>query len=531
MHCAPLHPSCFKSLVDHSPDGILRVDRAMRCLYLNPAMERALGKTAAECVGKDGAILGFPGESEKAWREAIQAALSLGREQDFSFRLSQDGTFRHFSARVIPEGNSQDGAESALCIVYDVSDRMHMQHEHVQLLERERTARIQAESATRARDEFLAIVSHELRAPLNGIQSWAHILENHVPEGSATPLARRALNGIKTGVAQQVRLIEDLLDVTRMLSGRLRLVKQPFALLPVIQAAVESVRGLATAKRITVHCSLELEHEQVDGDPDRIQQVLWNLLSNAIKFTHQDGNVWIEAGRTEGQVRISVRDDGIGIAPEFLPHLFDRFSQQDTSTTRGHSGLGLGLFLVRYLVELHGGSVRVESLGLGRGAIFSANLPLRASRASHVSYADPAYRANLPSLAGLRILVIDDQEEARESLGEVLSAAGAQVFPAASVADVLAWLPRLEPEELPHILVCDIAMPIEDGYTALRRLRAWENDGGKQPLQRLPALALTAFAQREDRIRALTAGFQMHLPKPVAPEELIVVIAMIALRQ
>ena len=168
----------------------------------------------------------------------------------------------------------------------------------------------------------------------------------------------------------------------------------------------------------------------------------------------------------------------------------------------------------------------------GRGtARPSKRLSAPASRASHVSYTDPVYRANLPSLAGLRILVIDDQEEARESLGEVLSAAGAQVSPAASVAEVLTWLPQLEPEELPHILVCDIAMPIEDGYTALRRLRAWENDGGKQPLQRLPALALTAFAQREDRIRALTAGFQMHLPKPVAPEELIVVIAMIALRQ
>jgi signal transduction histidine kinase len=520
------------------------MDRNMRHIYVNPAMESVLGKAAAECLGKTGSELGLPPELVQAWNDAIRKAFESGQEQRFGFQLGKDGSARYFSARAIPEHDAEDGAkqdkkqaarkgkpESVLGIAYDVSERKQMEQEHTLLLERERAARIQAESAARARDEFLAIVSHELRAPLNGIQSWTHILENHVPEGTTGSLARRALNGIKTGVAQQVRLIEDLLDATRMLSGRLRLVKQPFALLPVIQAAVESVRGMASAKRIAIHCNTQLVEEQIHGDPDRIQQILWNLLSNAIKFTPQDGNVWITADGSEGQAQISVRDDGIGIAPEFLPHLFDRFSQHDTSTTRGHSGLGLGLFLVRYLIELHGGSVRVESPGPGKGASFSALLPLRTSREKYVAYPDAASRASLPSLTGLRILLIDDQEEARESLGEVLGAAGANVFPAASVMEVLEWLPGAAPEDMPDILVCDIAMPVEDGYSVLRKLRAWDNGKGKVPLQRLPALALTAFAQREDRIRALTAGFQMHLPKPVSPEELIIVIAMIAMRK
>jgi signal transduction histidine kinase/ActR/RegA family two-component response regulator len=415
----------------------------------------------------------------------------------------------------------------------DLEVKTRMEKERDELLMRERNARIQAETAARARDQFLAIVSHELRAPLNGIQSWAHVLENYVKDATSSPLAQRALLGIKTGVGQQVRLIEDLLDVTRMMSGKLRLVKQPMTLLPVVQAALESVRPMASAKHIRLTCNFGITNEQIEGDADRIQQIVWNLLSNAVKFTHESGNVWLAVFVQDSEVCITVRDDGIGVSTDFLPHLFDRFTQEDTSSTRGHSGLGLGLFLVRHLIGLHGGKVDAYSEGESLGTTFTVHLPLRRQREKYLPpthLVDTDSQLLLPSLNGLRILLVDDQEETRESLTVVLTNAGANVFTAGSAKEVLDWLPTLALAEMPDILICDIAMPVEDGYSVLRKIRAWKTSNDFAPLHRLPALALTAFSQREDRIRALTSGFQMHVTKPVAPEELIVVIATMALR-
>ncbi len=524
----------FKTLIENSPDGIARIDRNMRHIYVNPAIETVTGLQAEEYLGKTKAELGLPYDLVNAWESACRAAFESGTEQRFSFELKKNAGIHYYSARIIPETDHAGRIESVLGISYDVTERTRMEKEHQQLLARERQARIQAEMAAKARDEFLAIVSHELRAPLNGVQSWAHILENYVKDATSSALAQRALHGIRIGVAQQVRLIEDLLDVTRMMSGKLRLVKHPFMLLPAIQAAVESVRELAAAKHIGITCAYQISSEQVDGDSDRIQQAVWNLLSNAIKFTPQDGNVWLTAACADSQIMITVRDDGVGIAPEFLPHLFDRFSQQDTSSTRGHSGLGLGLFLVRHLIELHGGSVKVESSGEGQGTTFSIVLPLHTKRQRYPVITQDAASiendASLPSLEGLQVLLVDDQEEARESLAILLATAGAAVFPAASSKEAFEWLSGIGPNELPDILICDIAMPVEDGYSVLRKIRTWESEQGNTPLRRLPALALTAFTQREDRIRALTAGFQMHMTKPVAPEELIVVIAMMTAR-
>lgn len=477
----------------------------------------------------------FGEEAFELVRPHFEAALcGQAREQECELALGNGRTLHLRYAPLHGAHGRGRGADSLLAILYDITARKKMQSEHEQLLARERSARIQAETAARARDEFLAIVSHELRAPLNGIQSWAHILENYVQEAVSAPLAQRALSGIKTGVAQQVRLIEDLLDATRMMSGRLRLVKQPIMLLPIIQAATESVRAAAQAKNIRIHSTLDIGTEQIDGDPDRVQQIIWNLLCNAIKFTPDDGHIWLSAYCEDNQACLTVRDDGIGIAPDFLPYLFDRFSQKDTSSTRGHSGLGLGLFLVHRLVELHGGSITAESGGEGKGSSFFLRLPLRAYRSPYLPAAQSEGdegRSPLPSLKGLRLLLIDDQEEVRESLAIMLSSAGADVFAAAAAREVLEWLPAAAAEELPHILICDIAMPGEDGYTVLRKLRSWSQGNGAPPLQHMPALALTAFAQREDRIKALTAGFQMHLTKPVAPEELIIVIAMLAARR
>jgi PAS domain S-box-containing protein len=524
----------FKTLVENSPDAISRIDRNMRHIYVNPAIEAVTGLRATDYLGKPKSELGLPQDLVQIWDSACHAAFDTGVEQQFNFELQKDADIHYFSARIIPETDHDGRIESVLGISYDVTARTKMEKEHQQLLTRERTARIQAETAAKARDEFLAIVSHELRAPLNGVQSWAHILENYVKDATSSPLAQRALNGIRIGVAQQVRLIEDLLDVTRMMSGKLRLVKQPFKLLPVIQTAVESVRDLAAAKHIGITCTYQLSSEQIDGDSDRVQQAIWNLLSNAIKFTPEDGNVWLAAASANSQITITVRDNGVGISPEFLPHLFDRFSQQDTSSTRGHSGLGLGLFLVRHLIELHGGSVKAESSGVGKGTTFSITLPLHTKHQKYTVVTHDIGQgendSTLPSLEGLRILLVDDQEEARESLAILLATAGASVFPASSSKEAFAWLSGVRPDELPDILVCDIAMPVEDGYSVLRKIRKWEIDKGVTPLRRLPALALTAFTQREDRIKALTAGFQMHMTKPVSPEELIVVIAMMTAR-
>lgn len=524
----------FKTLVENSPDIISRLDREMRHIYVNPAIESAFGRHADDYIGKTKAELGFPDHMVQAWDQAAHEALSRGVEQRCEHELDSGGVIRYFSTRMIPEPERDGHIDSLLCVTYDVTERTKMERERDELLGRERSARIQAETAARARDEFLAIVSHELRAPLNGIQSWAHVLENYVRDVVSAPLAQRALHGIKIGVGQQVRLIEDLLDVTRMMSGKLRLVKQPLAVLPVIQAAVESVRALAANKRIGITSTHKITNEQIEGDSDRVQQIVWNLLSNAIKFTPEEGNIWLTSAHTDSEVCITIRDDGIGISPDFLPRLFDRFSQEDTSSTRGHSGLGLGLFLVRHLVELHGGWVEADSEGEGKGTTFSVHFPLRIQRDKYI----PATATDdtggpqvaLPSLSGLRILLIDDQEEARESLTVVLTTSGASVFTAGSASEALAWLPTLTIGEMPDVLICDIAMPGEDGYSVLRKIRAWKTANDFAPLHRLPALALTAFSQREDRIRALTAGFQMHVTKPVAPEELIVVIATMVAR-
>ncbi|HEY8609245.1 MAG TPA: ATP-binding protein [Noviherbaspirillum sp.] len=524
----------FATLVENSTDIISRMDREMRHLYVNPAIEKLADLKAEAFFGKTKAELGLPPDMVQAWDDAARAAFDSGVEQKLDFNRVIDGHVRNFSGRVIPEIDAFGRIESVVGIAYDVTERARMEKERDDLLARERNARIQAETAARARDEFLAVVSHELRAPLNGIQSWAHVLENYVQDASSAPLAQRALQGIKTGVSQQVRLIEDLLDVTRMMSGRLRLVKQPLALLPTLQSAVESVRNLAAAKRIGITCDYRITSEQIEGDADRVQQIFWNLLSNAIKFTPEGGNVWLGAAEAGKEICVTLRDDGAGISPEFLPHLFSRFSQEDTSSTRGHSGLGLGLFLVRHLVELHGGWVKAESAGESKGTTFYVYFPLRARSDQYLTVGpseDTSGSTPLPSLSGLNVLLIDDQAEAREALTIVLTGAGANVFAGSCAPEAFAWLEGRSPDQLPDVLVCDIAMPGEDGYSVLQRIRGWRSPRGDTPLKRMPALALTAFAQREDRIRALTAGFQMHVTKPVAPEELIVVIDTMATRR
>lgn len=386
-------------------------------------------------------------------------------------------------------------------------------------------ARDAAEAANRAKDQFLSTLSHELRAPLNAIYGWATILERG---DLGAEQSRRALQIILRNVNAQVRLIDDLLDLSRVGTGKLRLDVQPVDLRGVIQEGLDSIRPAAEAKGIQLQSVLASPGGPVSGDPDRLRQVVWNLLSNAVKFTPKGGRVRIQLQRINSHVEILVSDTGEGIGADLLPHIFDRFRQGDSSSTRPRGGLGLGLALVRSLVELHGGTVFAESPGEGRGATFAVQLPVML--ASVVEPAAPeapvapgpsaTALSSAPSLTGVRVLVVDDDLVAVDLSREILMRAGAQVWGCAGGGEALPMLQQWRPD----VLVSDIEMPGLDGYSLIRRVRALEPDrGGKTP-----AVALSAYSRPEDRVRSLMAGFNLHVSKPVEPSELITIVASLA---
>jgi signal transduction histidine kinase/CheY-like chemotaxis protein len=382
-----------------------------------------------------------------------------------------------------------------------------------------------AEAANRTKDEFLATMSHELRTPMTAILGWAQLLRSHTlsPDDFA-----RALEIVERNAQSQKKLIDDLLDISRIITGKLRLDVQPVDLASVVAAAVDALRPTAEAKAIRLQPLLDPQAGPVSGDTDRLQQVVWNLLSNAIKFTPRGGRVQVRLERINSHVEIVVSDTGRGISADFLPHVFDRFRQADGTTTRRHGGLGLGLSIVRQLVELHGGTVGVESNGEGQGATFIVRLPLMVTRKQ---WDDAAYTGRHPtaggdelsfdcppSLEGLRVLVVDDEPDTRRLLRTVLERCGSEVTTASSAAEALAAFI----ESKPDVLISDIGMPEEDGYELIGKLRASEAVASNG---RIPAIALTAYARVEDRVRALNAGFQVHVPKPIEPVELLAVVA------
>ncbi|HKH49987.1 MAG TPA: response regulator [Thermoanaerobaculia bacterium] len=383
--------------------------------------------------------------------------------------------------------------------------------------------RRQAEEANRMKDEFLATLSHELRTPLNAMLGWAQVLRlgKLDPEASA-----RALETIERNARSQAQLIADLLDVSRIITGKLRLDLQPVELPRIIEAALESVRPGADAKGVDLDVFLDRLTSPVMGDADRLQQVVWNLLSNAIKFTSPGGKVTVRLREAQGSAEIQVEDTGAGIRPDFLPYVFDRFRQAESTITRSHGGLGLGLSIVRHLVELHGGAVSVDSDGDGKGAAFTVRLPVRQAMAGNAESLDETLdgKARVWStqglLAGVRVLVVEDEDDTRELLVIALEQCGAQVTAVATTADALASLDRVPPD----VLVSDLAMPDEDGFALIRQVRSRKaGEGGD-----VPAAALTAYARTEDRIRALASGFQRHLPKPLDPSDLIAAVAALA---
>jgi signal transduction histidine kinase/DNA-binding response OmpR family regulator len=409
----------------------------------------------------------------------------------------------------------------------EVTERKAAEQERATLLVRERAARAEAEAANRAKDEFLATLSHELRTPLTSILGWAHLLRSgNLPEGTSAG----ALETIERNARAQSQLIDDLLDVSRIITGKLRLNTRPVEIGAVIEAAVDSVRPAAHAKNVQLHADLEATAAPLLGDPNRLQQIAWNLLSNAVKFTPGGGHVHVRLRRTNSHLEFRVEDTGQGISAQFLPHVFDRFRQADGTTTRNHGGLGLGLAIARHLVELHGGAIRAESPGEGLGSTFTVDLPVMGD-------APPPPKGGaittpldlepgkvtpgcIESLEGLRVLVVEDETDTRELIVFTLTRCGAEVRSNGTAEEAL----RTMAEWAPEVLLSDIGMPDMDGYTFIKKVRELPADaaGG------VPAAALTAYAGVEDRQRALAAGFQTHLAKPLDPSELISVVARLA---
>ncbi|MBX3204764.1 MAG: response regulator [Labilithrix sp.] len=400
----------------------------------------------------------------------------------------------------------------------DVTTKKRVEQERAALLASERRARAAAETASRSKDEFLATVSHELRNPLNAILGWSRVLvEERDLDGERM---RKGLDVILRNAKAQVQLVEDILEVSRIVTGKLRLSTGTVDVAAVVEAAVETVRAAAQARRVSLSSRVSASAGTIIADEDRVQQILWNLLSNAVKFTPAGGSVSVSAERLDGAVELFVEDTGEGIDPEFLPYVFDRFRQFDGSTTRRHGGLGLGLAIVRHLAELHGGVVRAESKGRGRGATFKVTLPLSPSTdlgaGEERSAAPRSLRMKLDPrklLAGRHVLVLDDDGDMRDLIGMILEDAGATVFAASTVAMAMTALE----DHTPDVAVSDLAMPGEDGYAFAQRVRTL----GSQAARRVPLVAMTAYARAEDRRRVLAAGFDRHVAKPIEPDELV----------
>jgi signal transduction histidine kinase len=403
-------------------------------------------------------------------------------------------------------------------ILRQLADHAAIALRNVHLLAREQRAREEAEHANRLKDEFLATLSHELRTPLNAVLGWAVTLRTAQLD---EPTRMRALEAIERNARAQSQLIEDLLDISRIVTGKLRLDVRLLDPIAVVEAAIEAMRPAARAKSIDLTPSLDPSAGPVYGDPDRLQQVVWNLLTNAIKFTEKGGRIDVSLARTATHVEIAVRDTGQGIAPALLPYVFDRFRQAEGSSTRSQGGLGIGLALVRNLTELHGGTVVAESAGEGRGATFRIRLPLLAQPESEGTGTRSTHAAGpLASLAGVRVLVVEDDRDTLELFAGILALGGAELRTAQRADEALETLRVWRPD----VIVSDIELPDTDGYTFIRRVRALAPERGGT----VPAVAITARGTLQDRFAALAAGFQMHVPKPVEPVELVAVVAHVA---
>jgi PAS domain S-box-containing protein len=469
-----------------------------------------------------------PDDRERARELAIRSVADRG-DYEIEYRVVRaDGKALWVAAKGRGQYDGDGKLIGMLGVVQDVTQRKSAEQELERLLVSERAARSDAERNSRMKDEFLATLSHELRTPLNAILGWSQVLRSTPPD--AADLSQ-GLDTIERNARAQTQIISDLLDMSRIISGKVRLDVQRIDLRSVVEAAIDTVRHAADAKGVRLHTVLDPVAGPVSGDAGRLQQVFWNLVSNAIKFTPRGGRVQVLLERVNSNVEVSVIDTGEGIKPEFLPLVFDRFRQADSSTTRRHGGLGLGLSICKQLVELHGGMIYAKSPGLEHGSTFTVVLPLtvlHAPREPEEVRRHPQSRPDpraIPAdacvkLNGLKILVIDDEPDARALVQRLLEDCEARVFVAASAAEALPMLSR----ERPDVLISDIGMPGEDGYELIRKVRALGTEAGGD----LPAVALTAYARSEDRTKAMLSGYQTHISKPVEPSELIATVASLA---
>ena len=513
----------YRLIIENVLDyAILMLDPRGVVAEWSAGAERIFGYAEAEAVGRQGSFIYTPEDRERgAPEQELAEAEAVGRALDERWHIRKDGT-RFFASGVCTALRDESGELRGFAkLARDMTARRLAEEERARLLERERAARAEAEAANRLKDEFLATVSHELRTPLTAILGWAHLLRTRNLDAER---ADRALETIERNARAQAQLVGDILDISRIVTGKMRVDVRPVDLAPILEAAADGVRPAAQAKGVSLETELEPGSSLVAGDPDRLQQVVWNLLTNAIKFTPEGGSVRARLRRSAAGVELTVTDTGEGIAPGFLPHVFERFRQADSSRTRAHGGLGLGLSIARHLVELHGGTLRAESEGEGRGATFILTLPPAFSRAAEQqtsagasAYAPPT---NPSLLEGLRVLAADDDADTRELFLMILEPTGAEVLTVESADAALEALATFRP----HVLVSDIGMPETDGVELIRRVRELSPEQGG----RVPAAALTAFVGVEDRLRVLLAGFQIHVPKPVEPAELVAVVSSLA---
>lgn len=515
---AELRQNLYRAIFTNSRDPIAIIDARGVYLEQNAAHAQLLGYSDDELKNQTPALhLG----------EEVFAAVARALAEDGDYRGEVVSKTKAGEARYIELSAfaMRSASGEPLCYVgikRDITERQQAEDDRAELLSRERATRAEAEKANRLKDEFLATLSHELRTPLNAVIGWSRMLTSGRLDRES---AKHAVEVIERNAWAQKQIIEDILDVSRVITGRLQLNLSPVDLVGVVDAALDTVRPAMEAKEIQIETLIDASLRMVSGDADRLQQIIWNILANAAKFTPSGGKVEISVNQTATHVLIQVKDTGPGIDPEFLPHVFERFRQGDGSTTRTHGGLGLGLAIVRHLVELHGGTIAVENREAGEGAIFSVRLPLPSGelRSETLAGADSAFREVRPeqaSLAGLHILVVDDETDALDLITVELAQHGARVTAVTNAADALKALETGGVD----LLISDIGMPVMDGYDLIRGIRKHETSTGKH----LPAVALTAYARVQDRMRAIMAGYSTHVAKPVDARELVTVVASLA---
>ena len=523
-HSSDLASYRLAAIVESADDAIISKTLNGIITSWNKGAERVFGYTEDEMVGQP--VLRLIPPDHQNEEPEILARLRRGQKIEHyeTVRAHKDGHLLDISLTVSPIRAADGTIIGASKIARDISDRKAAEARLQSALAEAEEAKRQAEEANRLKDEFLTTISHELRTPLTAVMGWISMLRSGRLDEVA---AYKALETIDRNVKAQAQLIEDLLDISRIVTGKMRIDTKPLNLSSIIHMAVDSIMPAAQAKGIRLQVIIDPSTGSVLGDRDRLQQVIWNLLSNAVKFTPAGGRVQIQMEPSESHVEVTISDNGIGVDPEFLPRIFERFSQEDSSNTRSYGGLGMGLSIVKYITELHGGTAKAFSEGTAKGTTFTVALPLAQERAS-VSQSQPSgtgtQRESLPSapveLVGLRILVVDDEIDTCEMIQAAFEQCGSSVKTATSAAGALAHMDEWRPD----MLISDINMPHVDGYQLIQQIRERE----LQSEARMPAVALTALARIEDRVKALGAGYQMHVPKPVELSELYAVVTSLA---